>query len=251
MSNYPDLKNKVAIITGGTKGIGRAIADRLAEEGVNLVINYGSDEKAAAEAKTSLEKHSIKTLFVKADVSRPDNINKLFTEALEYFGHIDIVIANAGVELLSVPFVDYDEATYDRLFNLNTKGTFFVLQNAARYVTDKGRILHISSTTTIHPEKNAAIYCGSKGASKLFVDVLSKELGDRQICVNSIMPGPIDNAGVITNLEASYKQLIRDGSPFKRIGTPDEVSNVIAFLASEQAGYINGHHLTVNGGSIY
>jgi 3-oxoacyl-[acyl-carrier protein] reductase len=248
---YPELKNKVVLITGATKGIGRGIAERLAAEGAQLVLNYSADETAAEETARLMDSHHIVYELVKANVSDPAAIANLFAGVLTRFGKIDVVIANAGIEIVDTPFTEYTEADFDKIFDLNVKGTFFVMQQAARHVVDGGRIILISSTQSLNSETGAAIYASSKSAGKKFVDILSKELGPRRITVNSVMPGVIDQAGVITDLPEDFKQLVRDNSPFGRLGTVQDIAKIVTFLASDEAGYINGDHLKANGGSGY
>ena len=248
---YNELKDKVARITGSTKGIGRGIAEKYASLGVKLVLNYSSDDKSAEETTKLMEQYGVEFLVLKADVSNLTAIEKLFTDAINHFGKLDIVIANAGIELIETPVIDSTEEDFDKIFNVNVKGTFFVLQQAARHVVDGGRIILVSSTMSIHPDPGASIYAASKAASKIFVDVLAKELGTRQVTVNSVMPGIIDNAGVITNQPEDVKQKMKAGSPLSRLGSAADVGNVAAFLASNEASFIHGHHLQVNGGSIY
>ncbi|GAB3641356.1 SDR family oxidoreductase [Spirosoma arcticum] len=248
---YTELTGKVALITGATKGIGRGIAEKYASLGIRLVLNYSADELAATETAKAIEQFGMDYLLLKADVSSRVAIEKMYSDALAHFGRLDIVVANAGVELIETPVLASTEADFDKVFGLNVKGTFFVLQQAARHVADGGRIILISSTMSIHPDPGAAIYAASKAGPKLFVEVLAKELGARQITVNSIMPGIIDNAGVITNQPADVKKQMMAGSPFNRLGSVADVGNVAAFLASNEGSFIHGQHLAVNGGSIY
>ena len=248
---YPELKGKVALITGATKGIGRGIAEQYAEQGLRLLLNYSADETSAQETARAMDQAGADYRLVKADMANPTAIKILFGEVLAHFGRLDIVVANAGVELIETPVLESTEQDFDKVFNLNVKGTFFVLQQAARYVADGGRIILISSTMSIHPDPGAAIYAASKAGQKLFVEVLAKEIGPRQVTVNSIMPGIIDNAGVITALPPDVKKQLMAGSPFNRLGTAADVGHVAAFLASAAAGFIHGQHLAVNGGSIY
>lgn len=248
---YTELKGKVALITGASKGIGRGIAEKLASEGLQLVLNYSSDETAALETAQLMEGYGISYQMIKADVSKPEAIANLFHQALTQFGQIDIVVANAGVEMVDKPFIDYTENDFDKVFDLNVKGTFFVMQEAAKHVTDGGRIILISSTQSLNAETGAAVYAASKTAGKKFVDILSKELGARRITVNSVMPGVIDQAGVITGLPEEFKQLVRDNSPFGRLGTVQDIGKVVSFIASDEAAYINGDHIKANGGSSF
>jgi 3-oxoacyl-[acyl-carrier protein] reductase len=248
---YSDLKDKVVLITGASKGIGRGIAQRFADEGVKLVLNYSSDAQSATETLKAIQEKGIDCVMLKADVSSPAAITELFDKAIQQYGKIDVVIANAGIELVHKSVLESTEADFDKVFNLNVKGTFFVMKNAARCLPDGGKLIVISSTMSIHPEFGAAIYASSKAASKLFVEVLAKELGPRQISVNTIMPGIIDNAGVIKDYPAEAKKTVIEGSPFRRLGTVEDVANVVVFLASKEGAYIHGHHLSVNGGSMF
>ena len=248
---YPELKGKVALITGATKGIGRGIAEKYAAQGLKLILNYSSDETSAQQTAQAMDRAGADYLLVKADVSSPAAIEKLFGEGLAHFGQLDIVVANAGIELIETPMLESTEHDFDKVFNLNVKGTFFVLQQAAKHLGSGGRVILISSTISIHPDPGASIYAASKAGQKLFVDVLAKEIGPRHITVNSIMPGIIDNAGVVTALPPDTKKQMMAGSPFNRLGTAADVGNVAAFLASDEASFIHGQHLAVNGGSIY
>jgi 3-oxoacyl-[acyl-carrier protein] reductase len=248
---YPELKGKVALITGASKGIGRGIAEKLAAQGLNLILNYSADETAAEDTARLMDGYGINYQLIKADVSSPESIRDLFSQALAKFGRIDIVVANAGIELVDKPFTEYTEQDFDKVFDLNVKGTFFVMQEAAKHVTDGGRIILISSTQSLNAETGAAVYAASKTAAKKFIDILSKELGTRRITVNSVMPGVIDQAGIITGLPEEFKQLVRDSSPFGRLGTVQDIGKVVAFLASDEASYINGDHIKANGGSSF
>ncbi|MFH6983581.1 SDR family oxidoreductase [Marinoscillum luteum] len=248
---YPDLKNKVALITGATKGIGRGIAEKYASLGMSLVLNYSSDESAARELEQVMQKYDVDYLLVKANVSDVSDIHDLYQNAISHFGRLDVVVANAGIELVQTPFLESTEQQFDKVYNLNVKGSFFVMQEAAKHVVDGGKIILISSTISIHPEEGASIYSSSKAAGKVLVEVLAKELGHRKITVNSIMPGVIDQAGVITNLPEEIKNIMREASPLKRLGTAEDIARVAAFLASSESMYINAHHIAVNGGSAF
>jgi 3-oxoacyl-[acyl-carrier protein] reductase len=133
---YPELKGKVALITGASKGIGRGIAEKLAFEGLQLILNYSTDGKAAHETAKLMDRYEINYQLIKADVSSPTAIKGLYQKALDKFGHIDIVVATAGLEMVDKPFTDYSEEDFDKIYNLNVKGTFFVMQQAARHLTD-------------------------------------------------------------------------------------------------------------------
>ncbi len=248
---HTGLNGKIALVTGATAGIGRGIAEKLASLGVKVVLNYLNDNAATEATRQAMRQYGPDYLLLQADVASPAAIEKLYAGTLAHFGRLDIVVANAGIQLVETPVLDSTEAQFDQVFGLNVKGTFFVLQQAARHLTDGGRLILISSTMSMHPDPGAAIYAASKAAPKLFVEVLAKELGHRQITVNSVMPGIIDNAGIITNQPADVKKRMIAGSPLSRLGTPADVANAVAFLASAEGAFVHGQHLAVNGGSIY
>ncbi len=246
-----DFKGKTALITGSTKGIGKAIAVKLANMGADIVLNYAGDKDAADKTTEEIEQLGVKVIAVKADNSKINDSKKLFEAAIESFGGVDIVIANAGIELIDIPFVDYTEEQYDKVFNINTKGTFFVMQQAAKHVRDNGRIILISSSTTVYPHAGFAVYGGSKTAPKFFADVLAKEVGERGITVNTVIPGATDEAGIFADMpdDSPYKKEIRAASPLNKMGLPKDIANVTAFVASDECSFITGHQFMVNGGA--
>ncbi|MET7518674.1 glucose 1-dehydrogenase [Streptomyces sp. NPDC005480] len=246
-----DLKNKVALVTGSSRGLGRAIALRLAARGADVVVNYVSDKGAADEVVAAATASGAKAIGVQADVSKVDDIDRLFRTALDAFGKIDIVVANAGIEKVNIPVVDVTEDDYDLLFRINTKGPFFVLQAAARHVADGGRIINVSSSSTARPQPGLGLYGTSKYAPNYVVRVLAQEVAHRQITVNSLVPGPIDGAGIFTGVAADdpYKKMLADSVPLGRLATPADVADVAEFLASESSFFITGEDIVMNGGS--
>jgi len=247
------LHNKTAIITGSARGLGKAIAERYAALGANIVINYSKDKTSAEEVVNTITSMGVKVIAVQADVTKVKEVERLFAEAKEAFGSIDIVVANAGIELIQTPVTEFTEAQFDKVFNINVKGTYFTLQEAARYISDKGRIIYISSSTTTSPVPGMAVYGGSKTTPKYLVEILAKEIGHRGVTVNSIIPGPVANTGVFTEMSTEdpfYKELL-NGSPMGRLTTVDDVADLAEFFASDLAGFVSGQHLLVNGGSQY
>lgn len=241
----------MAIVTGASRGIGRAIAERLAVEGTNLVVNYLTDESGARSVVKDIEAIGPRAVAARADVSRFSDLEGLFQETIHHFGRLDIVVANAAIELIDTPFVDYTEAQYDLVFDLNAKGTFFTMQLAAKHISDGGRIVVISSNTAALSLPGFAVYGASKTAARYFVQVLAKELGPRQITVNSVSPGVTKGAGVFTSTSEDdpYLQHMIDQTPLNRLGTPEDVAGAVAFLVSDEAGFITGHHLSIDGGA--
>lgn len=245
------LNNKVALITGSARGLGKAIAERYAALGANIVINYSKDKASADEVVSNIKAMGVKVIAIQADISKVADIERLFTEAKNAFGKIDIVVANAGIELVEVPVTDFTEEQFDKVFVTNTKGSYFTIQQAARHIEDKGRIIYIASSTTSFPVKGMAVYGGSKTTPRYLVDILSKEIGHRGVTVNSIIPFAIDNAGIFVDPN-SYpelrKQLV-DSNPMGRLGYVEDVANVAEFFASDLSSFVNGQHLLVNGGA--
>ena len=243
------IKGKTALVTGSSKGLGRAILLRLAAQGANVVVNYSRDESAANEVQAAAEALGVKAITVAADVSQLDGIQKLYDATIEAFGQIDIVVANAGMEKVNIPVTDVTEEDFDLLFRVNTKGPYFVLREAARRIADNGRIITISSNTTTVPQVGVGLYGTSKVATGYLARVLALELGPRGITVNTIVPGPIDGAGIFTDpANDEYKQSLIAMVPIGRLGTTEDVAGVAAFLAGDDAGLITGQQLVADGG---
>lgn len=237
------FEGKTAIVTGSSRGIGRAIAERLADDGAGVVINYLENESRAREVVDEIEAKGAKAIAVQADVSNPVDIRRLFDEAEAAFGRPDIVVANAATAIIK-PLVEATEQDYDRVFDTNTKGVFFILQEAAKRLRDNGHIVVTSTGGTKMFFGQTSLYLGSKGAVEQFVRVLSRELRPRNITVNAISPGFTD-----TELLPDRDRVVAAGmSPFGRIGTPQEVAEVAAFLASDAARWVTGQNVGAGGG---
>jgi 3-oxoacyl-[acyl-carrier protein] reductase len=245
-----DLTNKVALITGSARGVGKAIAERYASLGARIVINYSKDEKSALETAAVIQRLGAEAITIQGDVSNVADIERLFARALEKFGKLDIVVANAGVEIIDQSILDFTEEQFDRLFSINTKGAFFTLQQAARHVADHGRIIYIGSSSTSFPRPGLALYGGSKMAPRFLVEVLAKEVGKRWIAVNSIIPTAIEGAGVFTKLasDAPFRAYVEQSRPMPRMGTVDDVANAAEYLASDLSAFVSGQHLLLSGG---
>jgi 3-oxoacyl-[acyl-carrier protein] reductase len=243
------LKGRTALVTGSSKGLGRAILLRLAAQGANVVVNYSRDESAADEVLEAAKALGVGAISVAADVSQVDGIERLYDAALDEFGQVDIVVANAGMEKVNVPVAEVTEEDFDLLFRVNTKGPYFVLREAARRIADNGRIITISSNTTTVPQLGVGLYGTSKVATGYLARVLALELGPRGITVNTIVPGPIDAAGIFTDpANDEYKQSLIAMVPIGRLGTTEDVAGIAAFLASAEAGLITGQQIVADGG---
>ena len=241
---------KTAIITGGTKGVGRGIADRFAALGMNLVIAYDRDDAAAHSAAKELRRGGANVLLVKADITERAQVEALFSQALAKFGQVDVVMANAGVEVIDRTFADLEEARMDRVVDLNVKGTFFTLQQAARHVADGGRIVVTASTIALYPPERAGVYAATKAATRTMVEVLAKELGTRRVTVNSLAPGMVKAAGVFTAIPPELEQQALSATPLGRMVVPADVGGVAVFLISDDAAMITGQHLGITGGAV-
>jgi|RhiMetdeSRZDD1v2_1073273.scaffolds.fasta_scaffold121843_1 3-oxoacyl-[acyl-carrier protein] reductase len=246
------LEGKTALVTGSSRGIGRAIAERLAADGAAVIINYTRQAKPAQEIVKSIVDKGGKAVAVQADVSKPAEVKRLFDEAEKALGSLDIVVANAGV-FLGKPLIESTEADYDYVFNINTRGAFFTLQEAAKRVRDGGRIIVVSTGGTNMFFANISLYLGSKGAIEQFARALSRELGPRNVTVNILSPGFTDTDMFNQAAGESDSEQIRAGanlSPFNRIGSSEEVADVAAFLASDAARWVTGQNVQAGGGVV-
>jgi len=240
------LEGKAALVTGSSRGIGRAIAERLAAEGAAVVVNYRLGSLRALEVAGRIAAKGGRAEAIQADVADPTQVKRLFYEAERAVGPLDIVVANAGV-FLSKPLAESQEEDYDRVFDTNTRGVFYTLREAGRRIRDGGRIVVVSSGGTRMHMANLGLYLGSKGAIEQFARTLSRELGPRHVTVNVLSPGFTDTEMLSNDEVRSYAATL---SPFNRIGAPEEVAGVAAFLAGESAGWVTGQNVQAGGGVV-
>ena len=245
------LKNKVALVTGSARGLGKAIAERFADLGADIVINYSKDKASADEVIKNITSKGVRVLAVQADISEVAEIIRLFAEAKKTFGKIDIVVANAGIEMVEVPVTEFTEEQYDRLFSINTKGSYFTMQQAAKNIENNGRIIYIASSTTSFPVPGMAVYGGSKTTPRYLVNILSQEIGHKGVTVNSIIPFAVDHSGIFAKPDSfpALRKRLLDSCPMGRLAEVEDVANAAEFLASDHASFISGQHLLVNGGA--
>ncbi len=245
----PKLSGKIAIVTGASRGIGRALALRLGHDGAAMAINYVNNAAGAEEVKAEIKTAGGDAIALQADVSKPADIQRLFDQAIEHFGRFDILVNNAGIRI-SKDVADIDEAEYDRLFAINVKGTFFACQQATRRLSEGGRIINISSAVTRMMLPGYSIYAASKGAVDQITRVLAKELGERKITVNAVAPGPVDTELFRDGKSDEQIQQMAQMAALGRIGQVEDIADAVAFLASDDARWITGQCIHVNGGFV-
>jgi len=241
------LKGKVALVTGASRGIGRAIAERLAHDGAAVAVNYGSNAGEARKVVAAIEAAGGRAFAIQADVGRVPEIVRLFDETLGHFGKIDILVNNAGVMIIK-PVADTTEAEFDRIFAINVKGTFFACQQAATRLSDGGRIINLSSSTTARMMPAYGAYVATKGAVEQLTRAMAKELGPRGITINTVSPGPTETELFLDGKTPEQIRQAGQMSAFGRLGKPPEIADAVAFLASDAARWISGQNLRVNGG---
>ena len=241
------LKRKVAIVTGASRGIGRAVAERLGRDGATVVLNYARNAEAAQEAVSAIEAEGVKALAIRADISDVVEVRNLFRETIDRFGRLDILVNNAGTAVYK-PLAEVTEEDFDRTFALNARGTFFAMQEAARSMSDGGRVISISTGGTVGGAPTGSIYAGSKAAVEQFTKALAKEIGGRGITVNAVSPGFTDTD--LLNENPQFREMGAHLSPLGRLGQPEDVADVVAFLASEEARWITGQNVQAGGGVV-
>lgn len=244
------LTEKIAVITGSSSGIGRAIAEQLAQDGATVVINYAHSTDKAKAVVSAIESKGGKAISVQADISQVDDIKRLFQKTIEQFGGIDILVNSAVRGGAFKPLIKMTESDFDRQFSVNTRGTFFVLREAASIMKDGGRIVNISSAITVNNAPiGASIYAGTKAAVEQFTVSLAKELGSRDITVNAVLPGTTDTEGFRKTAPSEVQTQAAKQSPFERIGQPQDIADVVSFLVSDRAGWLTGQKIMATGGS--
>ncbi len=243
------LSGKVAIVTGASKGIGAGIAKALAAEGAAVVVNYTSSQADADTVVTGITAAGGQAITVRGDVTKADDARALVTAAVERFGRLDVLVNNSGIYEFA-PIEEVTEEHYRRQFDVNVLGTLLVTQAASPHLQPGASIINVSSAITHVHTPGAAVYAGTKGAVNAITDVLANELAPRQIRVNAVSPGFVvtegtHSAGIVQSDMAAG---IVAQTPLGRAGQPEDIAGVVAFLASDAAGWLTGENITASGG---
>lgn len=242
-----NLAGKVAIVTGSSRGIGRAIAERLGRDGANVVVTYVGNQDKAEEVVSAIKANGSEAIAVQVDMRKIEDVRHLFQKTLDHFGKLDILVNNAAGRNIFKPTAEITQEEYDSMFNI-TRGVYFALQEAAHHIADGGRIVNLSSSATAMAYPTGGAYAGCKAAIEQFSMALAKELGNRAITVNIVSPGLTETDGMVLDKE-QVNQLIAQ-TPLGRLGQPDDVASAVAMLVSDDAHWVTGQNLRATGGMV-
>jgi 3-oxoacyl-[acyl-carrier protein] reductase len=248
---YTSTKKQSAIVTGASRGIGRAVATRLARDGFAVAVNYAGNaakaDEVVAEIKAAATSSGRQAISVQADVANAADVERLFREAVDAFGGINVVVNCAGIMPLS-PITEGDLELFDKVIATNLRGTFVVLGQAARQVSSGGRIIAFSSSVIAKSFPTYGPYIASKAGVEGLVRVLANELRGRNITVNAVAPGPVATELFLTGKAEAQIEELRRLPPLERLGQPEDIANVVSFIAGPDGGWVNGQVLRANGG---
>lgn len=241
---------KSAIVTGASRGIGRAVANRLAKDGFAVVVNYVSNAAEAAEVVAEIKTNGGEAVAIKADVGNAADVEQLFAEAIKKFTSVDVVVNNSGIMPLS-PIGKGDVEAFDKVIATNLRGTFLVFAQAAQHVSSGGRIIAFSSSVLAKSFPSYGPYIASKAGVEGLVHVLANELRGRNVTVNAVAPGPIATELFLNGKSDAQITEFTKMAPLERMGQPEDIANLVSFLAGPDGGWINSQVLRANGGFAY
>jgi 3-oxoacyl-[acyl-carrier protein] reductase len=243
------LAGRSAVVTGGSRGIGRAIVLRLARDGADVVFSFRDDDASAANVAAEASDFGVRVAAVRADQGSLDDLRRLFEEADHHLDALDILVTNAAINP-PMPIAEVTEADYDRVMAVNAKGVFFAVQLAASRLRDGGRIITVSTLNTAVPAPGLALYAGSKGVVEQITAVAARELGPRSITVNCVSPGATDTDLLRATNPPEALALTASLTALGRLGQPADIANVVAFLAGPDSQWITGQNLRTTGGLL-
>jgi len=241
--------NKVAIVTGASRGIGAAVAERLAADGFTVVINYSGDTKSAEALARKIEGKGGRALTAKADVSDPNAVRGMFDAAEAAFGGVDVLVNNAGIMKLA-KIADSDDALFDQQVAINLKGSFNAMREAGQRLRDGGRIVNFSTSVVGTRLETYGVYAATKAAIETLTAILAKEMRGRSITVNAVAPGPTATDLFLNGKSQEIIDRFAKMNPLERLGTPQDIAAAVAFLAGPDGAWINGQTLRANGGMV-
>lgn len=242
-------ENKVALVTGASRGIGAAVARRLAKDGFTVVINYSGNAAPAEELAQEIEQAGGKALTAKADVGDAEAVRHMFEAAETAFGGVDVLVNNAGIMMLS-SLAEADDVNFDRQINVNLKGTFNTLREAAKRLRDGGRVINFSTSVVGLKLETYGVYAATKAAVEILTTIMAKEMRGRNITVNAIAPGPVATDLFLNGKSDELIARTAKMNPMERLGTPEDIAAAVAFLAGPDGGWVNGQTLRANGGAV-
>lgn len=242
-----NLKNKVAIVTGSSRGIGTYIAKALSQAGAKIVVNFTNDQAAADGVVAEILSAGGVAIAVRANVSKPAEVKALFDATIAQFGKVDLLINNAGIAIYKL-IKDTTDDDFERIFDINVKGVFLTLREAATRLEDGGRIINLSSSVTRLMMPSYGTYSATKAAVEQLTRVFAKEVGQRGITVNSISPGPTNTELFTAGKNEETIKRLASMAALGRIGEPEDIARVVLFLASDEAAWVTAQNLGVNGG---
>lgn len=243
------LTGKVALVTGSSRGIGRNIAEELALQGAKVIINYAGNSEKAIAVVAAIKRQGGEATAIQADISQVVEVERLFQRAMETYGKIDILVNNAGI-MITKPVTAVTEEDFDRIFAVNVKGTYFACQQAARHMAANGRIVNFSTSVAGLMFPAYSIYAGTKGAVEQFTRQLAKEFGPRGITINAVAPGPVNTELFTVGKTKEQIEALTTMNAFGRLGETADIAKVVLWLAGQEAQWITGQTIRVNGGFI-